>query len=185
MRNALLLAAFLSILPVATCSPAMAQFGRSDNPNMRNFYMARQQVQIFDDAPQVNDMRTGAGAAQGPAPAVTAPQQLPRAGFSTYMSPQMGGGRGLPTVNNGVPKNLPSTMGGGPVGQKAQSGGKIKAKGPAAGSVPAAGRAPVVAKSYKPYATTPVNTGSSGSLLNSSTNVSGSVLHWNKRRAGY
>ena len=179
MRNALLIAAFLSIMPVATCSQAMAQgYGRSDNPNMRNFYMARQQVQIFDDAPQVTDMRSAAGAAQGAAPQVTAPQALPRASFGTHLSTPYAGG-GLPQVNNGVPKNLPSTMGGGPVGQKAKSGGTIKAK------APAAPKAPVVAKSYRPYATTPVNNGSSGSLLNSSTSVSGSVLHWNKRRSGY
>lgn len=173
-----------SVLTGLISTPAMAQFGRSDNPNMRNFYMARQQVQIFDEAPQVNDMRTNpAAAAQGPAPAVTGPQALPRAGFNTNMGGYMGSnpGVGLPQVNNGVPKLPPA----GPnlSGKQAQSGGTIKAK------APPKPKAPVVAKSYKPYATFPASgnapSGGGGSMLNSSTSVSGSVLHWNKRRPGY
>lgn len=179
--NKLLLASLLSCL---VSTPALAQFGRNDNPNMRNFYMARQQVQIYDETPQVNDMRTNpAAAGQAPAPAVTGPQALPRAGFNTYMSGYSGPSakQGLPPASNGIQKLPPA----GPnlTGQRAPSGGTIKPR--AAKAAPVA-KAPVVAKSYKPYATTPAHTGaSSGSLLNSSTSVSGSVLHWNRKRPGY
>lgn len=169
-----------------TCAilPAGAQ-GRGDNPNMRNFYMARQQIQIMDDAPQVNDMRTNPGAgAQGGAPAVAAPQPLPRASFNSYMSGYAGGGgrSGLPTVVNGVPPKLPSAPE--RTGLKANAG-KLKIK-----STPTA-KGPTVAKSYSPYATYPSapSGGSSapagGSMLNTNTSVRGSVLHWNKRRSGY
>ncbi len=171
-----------SLLVSMVSTPAQAQFGRNDNPNMRNFYMARQQVQIYDETPQVNDMRTNpAAAAQAPAPAVAGPQALPRAGFSTYMSGYSGPSarQALPPASNGVQKLPPA----GPnlTGQRAPSGGTIKPKVAKAPAV----KAPVVAKSYKPYAKAPVNTGNSGGLLNSSTSVSGSVLHWNRRKAGY
>lgn len=182
MRNLLLLASMLSLISAAASSSAMAQSGRNDNPNMRNFYMARQQVQITDDAPAVNDLRTNPAAAQQGGGAPTRPQALPRAGFSTYMSGYTGGGgkSALPTVNNGVPPKLPSA---GPdlTGKKA-SAGKLTPK------APAAPKGPAVAKSYKPYATTPsvaASGGSAGSSMNTSTNVQGSVLHWNKRRSGY
>jgi len=183
MRSVLLMSA---ILLLASLPAPAQQYGRSDNPNLRNFYMARQQIQIMDDAPQVNDMRTNPQAAQaGAAPQVTAPQALPRAGFNSYMSGYSGGGAkgALPQVNNGVPQNLPSA---GPdlTGKKA-SAGKMQPKAPKA---PAAPRGPVVAKSYKPYATVPSSQaqgGGSGGLFNSSTSVQGSVLHWNKRRSGY
>ena len=183
MLAAVALAASSAIAVSCSIIPAAAQ--RNDNPNIRNFYMARQQVQIYDDAPMVNDMRTAPGAAGAPAPAVTAPQQLPRAGFNTYMSGYAGGNAraGLPQVINGVPPKLPSAPA--LTGQKAHAG-KLKAKSPPAP------KGPAVAKSYQPYATyQPAATGgstapasSSGSMLNSSGSVRGSVLHWNKKR-GY
>lgn len=176
MKYSMVAAAALAIL--VSILPASAQY-RNDNPNMRNFYMARQQVQIYDDQPQVTDMRTNPGAAGAPAPAVTTPQALPRAGFNTYMSGYSGGNAkgGLPQVINGVPPKLPSSPS--LTGQKANAG-KLKAK-----SAPAA-RGPVVVKSYTPYQTTPsaaaAPAASSGGLLNSNTSVRGSVLHWNKKR---
>ncbi len=180
MRIVLLVSCVIGLTALSQ-SPVQAQYGRNDNPNMRNFYMARQQVQIMDDAPQVTDMRTNPQAAAQGAPNITQPMALPRAGFNTYMSGyQGGGGGGLPQVNNGVPKLPPA----GPnLSGKQASAGKLSPKAPA---VPKA-KAPVVAKSYKPYATTPTTNsgGGSGSLLNSSTSVSGSVLHWNKRKSGY
>jgi hypothetical protein len=150
---------------------------------MKMFYMARQQIQITDDAPAVNDMRTVVQPGQQ-APAIPSPGQgLPRAGFASNMGAYHGGGggSGLPTVNNGVPAKLPQAPTGGRVqnGMKAGNAGKLKAKAaPAANS----GQAPAV-KAYKPYATAPVAQTQSipnGSLLNSSQNVRGSVLHWNK-----
>ncbi len=175
MKIVLPVLSMLALTYGALAAPVHAQGSRNDNPNMRNFYMARQQVQITDDAPAVNDLRSNPGA---PQPAVPQPGQgLPRAGFSTFMSGYNGGNArsALPTVNNGVPKALPSAPG--LTGQKANAG-KLKAK------APAAPKGPAVAKTYTPYATTPTpvaNSGSSGSLLDSSTSVKGSVLHWNKR----
>jgi phage/plasmid primase-like uncharacterized protein len=87
----------------------------------------------------------------------------------------------LPEVGGGVPK-LPAA---GPnlTGRSAGNPGKLKAKN-ATASIPAAGKAPVTAKAYKPYATTSSGAGSGASTY-SSTNVQGSVLHWNKKKPGY
>jgi hypothetical protein len=179
MKNLLLIASILACL-AGTSSPVLAQ--RNDNPNMKMFYMARQQIQITDDAPAVNDMRTNPQNAQQAAAqaAATAGQALPRAGFSSNMNAyRTPASTGLPTVNNGVPAKLPETMTGiNKKGLKAGDAGKLKAKAPAG---PRAA-APVAVKTYQPYATAPVaQTGQTGSLLNSSTTVRGSVLHWNKR----
>lgn len=181
MRNVLLLA---SVLTLVSASPVAAQYGRNDNPNMRNFYMARQQWQVMDDTPQVNDLRTNPAAAQpGAAAAPPRPAALPRAGFNSYMSGYMGTspGQGLPSVNNGVPKLPPA----GPnlTGQQATAQ-KMKAKAPAA---PKAAKAPPVAKGYKPYTSTASSgySGGGSSSMSTSTAVHGSVLHWNKKRPGY
>ncbi len=182
MRTVLSLISIMTFLAGPLCVPAHSQ-GRNSNPNMRNFYMARQQIQITDDAPAVNDMRTTPGApGQQQAPAAAPGQGLPKASFNTYMSGYAGGGagRGLPQVTNGVPQSLPSAPG--LTGKKA-SAGKLKPKTTKAAPV---NSGPVVAKGYSPYARTPVQSnngggGGSGSMLNSSTNVQGSVLHWNKR----
>jgi len=179
MKNVALGASLLAGL-LCSC-PAFAQ--RNDNPNMKMFYMARQQIQITDDGPAVNDMRTVAqpGQQSAAAPAPSPGQGLPRAGFASNMSAYHGGGggTGLPTVNNGVPAKLPQAPTGGKAqnGLKAGNAGKLKAK-----AAPVASQSPAV-RAYKPYATTPVvqaPAGQNGSLLNSSQNVRGSVLHWNK-----
>lgn len=184
MKNELVLATALIALTSFATLPANAQY-RNDNPNIRNFYMARQQVQITDDAPQVNDMRTNPGAGQaGAAPAVTAPQPLPRASFNSYMGAYSGGNArsGLPQVVNGVPPKLPPAPG--LSGLKASPSGKIKMK-----STPAVAKGPVAPKSYKQYETyasapTAGSPPAGGPLLNTNTSVRGSVLHWNKRRTG-
>lgn len=182
MKNELVIAMALGTLVSASTLPANAQ--RNDNPNMRNFYMARQQVQIMDDAPQVNDYRTNPGAGStAPAPMVTGPQALPRAGFNTYMGSYSGGNArsALPQVNNGVPPKLPSAPE--RTGLKANAG-KLKIK-----STPSVAKGPTVAKTYKQYQTYAAapqagSPPSGGSLLNANTSVKGSVLHWNKRRSG-
>jgi hypothetical protein len=180
MKKVLLLASIVSLLAGSAGTAALAQ--RSDNPNMKMFYMARQQIQITDDVPVVNDMRTNPAAAQQSAAAAAAAAKaaLPRAGFGSNMAGLQtpAAAAGLPKVNNGVPVKLPEA-GNGTKGLKAGNAGKLKAKGPPV----ATQQSTPVAKTYKPYATTPVaqSSGSSGSLLNSSTSVQGSVLHWNKR----
>lgn len=183
MKYEMVFAMALTALVSVSTSPAQAQY-RNDNPNIRNFYMARQQIQIMDDAPQVNDMRTNPGAGQaGAAPAVAAPQPLPRASFNSYMGAYNGGNArsGLPQVVNGVPPKLPSAPE--RTGLKANAG-KLKMK-----STPSVAKGPTVAKSYKQYETygSAPSAGSppgGGSLLNTNTSVKGSVLHWNKRRSG-
>lgn len=183
MKNELVTAMALTVLVSSATLPAQAQY-RNDNPNMRNFYMARQQVQIMDDAPQVNDLRTNPSAAQGGgAPAVSAPQPLPRASFNSYMGAYSGGNArsALPQVNNGVPPKLPSAPE--RTGLKANAG-KLKMK-----STPSVAKGPTVAKSYKQYQTYAAapaagSPPAGGSLLNANTSVRGSVLHWNKRRSG-
>src|SRR5688572_1736730 len=84
--------------------PASAQ--RSSDPNLGHFYMARQQIQILDDAPVVYDKRSVPGSAQVAAPQGPAP--LPRAGFSAYSSAMPTMTTGLPEVVNGVPKRIPA-----------------------------------------------------------------------------
>lgn len=157
---------------------AEAQGYRNDNPNMRNFYMARQQIQITDDAPAVNDMRTNPGAAPAN---ITAPRALPRAGFGSFVNPSLTNGSmssGLPQVVNGVPKAPPPSAAPvrkSPTGQRATAN-KIKPSGP------------TTVKAYKPYQTyqaaAPAGGGTGGGMINnSSSNVSGSVLHWNRRKS--
>lgn len=172
-KSAGILALVLSVAGM----PVWAQGYRNDNPNLRQFYMARQQIQITDETPAVNDMRTGAAAG---AAAPNAPQALPRAGFGSnmgglYNSSAMKGG--LPQVMNGVPKAPPPPS---PAALKARAG-KLKA------AVPKAPPGPAVVKTYSPYKTygTSGGSASSGGTMSSSGSVRGSVLHWNKKRTGY
>lgn len=162
-------------------SPALAQGYRSDNPNMRNFYMARQQIQITDDAPAVNDMRTNPGANPAAAAAAQGPRALPRAGFNSYYTPSQGSmSSGLPQVVNGVPKAPPAPAA---PPRRSPTGQKATAK-----SITPKQAAPTTVKSYKPYMTygpeagSPVGSAGTG-MMNSSANVKGSVLHWNRRRS--
>lgn len=182
MKSLLYKAGVLSTIIGMSLPVQAQQYGRNDNPNLRNFYMARQQIQITDDVPAVNDLRTNPQPAQpgAAAPVPSAPQALPRAGFNSYMSGLAGGaGRNtLPSASNGIPKLAPA----GPnlTGRQAQPVGKVNAK------APAAPKAPPIAKTYTPYATKPVAaSGNSGAGLNTSTSVQGSVLHWNRKRTGY
>lgn len=182
MRSLLLLAGIVTCTLAGTSAAQAQQYGRNDNPNLRNFYMARQQIQITDDVPAVNDMRTNPQPAQAgaaAAPQLARPQALPRAGFSSYMSGLApGAGASLPSASNGVPK-LPAA---GPnlTGRQAQSSGSVRPK------APPAPKAPVVAKTYAPYATKPVSSAaSSGAGMQTSTSVQGSVLRWNRKRSGY
>jgi hypothetical protein len=185
MKMAFVLAGLSLVTIVASFTPAMAQGYRSDNPNMRNFYMARQQIQITDDAPAVNDMRTAPGDPAATAAAVGGggPRPLPKAGFGSYYTPSSGSmSGGLPQVVNGVPKAPPPVAApprrSGPTGQKGTAQ-KIKQQQ----QRPAG---PTTVKAYKPYQTysEPSSVGASGGGgLNSNSNVKGSVLHWNRKRS--
>jgi hypothetical protein len=187
MRRFYIAIAMLSAASAA--SPAVAQ--KSGDPNLGHFYMARQQIQIMDDTPAVNDMRTQPappGAAQGPPGIPGRPVGLPRAGFAQYAPPPTAAGPvGLPKVVNGVPPKAPPA-----VMPKTGQAGAYKTK-PAAAPKPTG---PITAKKYAPYngygggnPYSPPVAASSGS--NTSTAIRGtlmnqgpSALHWARTRNG-
>jgi hypothetical protein len=161
---------------------ALAQnTGKTYDPNLRNFYMGRQEIQIIDDGPVINDQRTAPGAPGGNGALPANPAPLPKAGWQQYSPAKPMNMGPLPKVENGVPKAPPPD----PAGLHGKSA-RIKpvAKAPAAPSGP---------KSYKPYAgyggsqaAPPSGYGSSSNNSQSSSNVKGSVLHWARsRRTGY
>ncbi len=174
-----MLGAIAAIIPSAHAQ-------RSDNPNLRNFYMSRQQWTITDDAPIINDQRTQPGASQGGQGALPAgPAPLPKAGWQPYSSNIPSVRTALPEVNTGVPKNLPTAPS--PRGVKANAG-TLKPKGPAAQSKPAT---PTTVQSYSTYRgygsnlSPATGSGTGQGSMQSSTSVQGSVLHWarSKRKA--
>ena len=164
---------------VGSTGAAMAQ--RSSDPNLRNFYMARQQWQITDDTPVVTGS-PGAppGAAAGGMGGMPAgPAPLPRAGWTGYSSQIPSVKTALPQVNNGVPKSLPRAQN--VSGQQAKAGTLKPMK-------PAKPAGPVGTQTYQAYkgyggSLTP-STGSgygSGSGLRTSTGVKGNVLDWARK----
>src|ERR1700733_6121694 len=78
-----------------------------ENPNLKNFYMGRQQWDIIPNEPIIND-RTGGAAPPGGGMNGSLPQRprgLPQAGWNSYapaVSPS-GLTTSLPKTNNGVP----------------------------------------------------------------------------------
>lgn len=174
--------------------PGLAQGGRSGDPNLGHFYMARQQWQILDDAPQVYDKRSDPAAVNQQSGIPRGPAPLPRAGFMPYSSSMPSGmGAGLPQVVNGVPPK-PTQRQAVSVAPRTAKAGKYKAM-KAASSRPAG---PVTAKTYAPYNGYGGGSGSSmssggsssgngtyGQSVSSSTGVKGSLLHWSRTRSGY
>ncbi len=162
----------------------------ADAQTLKHFYMARQQVQITDDAPLVNDQRTfqtPGQAAAGQSNIPTRPMGLPRAGFQTYFTPsQPGFNSSLPQVVNGVPPKEPPPM---PVKQgKKASANKLKASNKTATAAKPAAPPVTAAKAYSPYkgytpgvsngsSEQPTTTASGGNNMQSKTRVKG-VLHW-------
>ncbi len=167
-----------STIAHAAPQPASAQ-------TLKHFYMARQQVQITDDAPLVNDQRTfpnGGQPGQMGAGIPTRPMGLPRAGFQQYYTPSTPGfSSGLPQTVNGVPPKEPPPRA---VKQgKKATANKLKT---AKATTPAKTAAPVstAAKAYSPYkgygpgSTSAEPTGTTtASSMQSKTRVKG-VLHW-------
>jgi len=143
----------------------------SDLPKV-NWYMARQQITITDDAPIINDQRTGPGAAaSGGMQGGRLP--LPKAGWQPYSSSIPSVRSGLPQVNNGVPPRMPDPPPV-PAGLRGRAG-NLKAK-------PAAAARPSTVQNYKAYkgygvGATPSSTGYGNSNARTSTSVRG-VLHW-------
>src|SRR5277367_34093 len=167
-----------------------AASAQNENPNLRNFYMGRQQWDIIPNAPIVND-RTGGAAAPGDGGmSGSMPQQrqtaLPQAGWNSYapaVSPP-GLSTSLPKVNNGVPTK-PAQL---PAGKRGKPGALIGAKKP----TPAGPKVdPNALKAYKPYntysnpdaAATAVGDGTKASVkvhgnVVDQPPVRNSALHW-------
>ncbi len=190
---ALLLIGFFTTVTDANAQGFLRQKS-SDLPKV-NFYMARQQWQIVDDVPLVNDQRTMPGQ-PGAQQQMQQQQQrampLPRAGFQQYSpmgSPSFSSG--LPRVENGVPQAPPPDQAM-PAGRKAKTG-KLKygkksatANKPAT-QAPSQSYSPKTYSPYKGYDPGTVSAGAGGSAAASQmskTNVRGSVLHWARGRRG-
>ncbi len=175
----------LAIVALAT-SPALAQ--RQSDPNIGHFYMARQQITITDEAPSVNDQRSGPASPQaggmGGMPA--RPVGLPRAGWQPYSQSIPSLRTSLPKTNNGVPEKAPPPPPNGMQGRAGRllNGGPKTASRPKS-STPSAPSAPVV-KAYTPYKQYEPDSAAAGSAaLNANSNVRGSVLHWARNRKSY
>jgi hypothetical protein len=184
---------------------AQAQGYATDNPNMKNFYMARRQITITDEAPAVNDQRTNpqpgaAGAGPGMAPGMG--RALPKAGWTPYSQFVPGLSTTLPKTANGVP--VPVTQAPpNPTGMRGKAGQLKGSKAASSKPKTASGGGGPSLKTYTPYkgygapaqmvkgGGTPNYTaggtsspgGSSGASYGYSnqqteTNVRGSVLHW-------
>ncbi|MDZ4838325.1 MAG: hypothetical protein SGJ27_31470 [Candidatus Melainabacteria bacterium] len=154
---------------------------------LKHFYMARQQMQITDDAPLVNDQRTfqtpgQPGQNMGGVP--NRPVGLPRAGFQQYYTPPRAGfNSSLPQVVNGVPpKEAPPV----PVKQgKKATANKLKATKKTATTAKATAPPVTAAKAYSPYKgysptanpAQQTTTASGNNNMQSKTRVKG-VLHW-------
>ena len=169
-----------ALLAIGMCSLPAAQAQRGDNPNLRHFYMGRQQVQVIDDSPIIMHKPGepgGAATMNGSLP--NRPMPLPAAGWQSYTPSQPPGfATGLPKTANGVP---PKPVQKGPAGNKAKAGAlvagnKSKAKPATAASSPTA------VSAYKPYATYKPAQGvpgaAGGNNQQTSTKVQGSILHW-------
>jgi hypothetical protein len=193
-RLYVLLAAVFGLCALCPAAFAQQQY-RGVDPNISHFYMARQEVQIFDDAPAVNDMRTQPGppgSKKGPPPSQR--QSLPHAGFMPYSQNIPSLKSGLPTVYNGVPQKAPPPVAG--INPSSAKAGAYKGKtagGKGAGGKSGAPAAPSVAKTYDSYqgyggkgAAPPSTTASAGATA--ATHVQGtmlnrsntSMLHWSR-----
>lgn len=168
-------------LTIAAPEQAFAQ-------GLKHFYMARQQVQITDDAPLVNDQRTFPTAGQpgqGAGALPNRPMALPRAGFQPYSSNIPSVNTSLPQVVNGVPPKEALEQ---PVRKPKQ--GKTATAGALKDSAKTAKKTtnpPVTAaKAYSPYkgydpgakpAEQPAAAANASTGMQSRTKVKG-VLHW-------
>jgi len=202
--------AFASLALVSTAMVAVPDadaqgFLRSkkeDLPKVQ-YYMARQQWTMVDDAPIINDQRTGFQSQQPGAMQNNMQNRqrvLPKAGFQGYAPLPTFNGGGLPEVNNGVPRDLPgisNRRGGleataGKLGKDTKKGKKGAKTGAGGGSTStASANKPVstTAKSYSPYkgydpkatqadnSQTQVTPGNNGANQRVNTKVRG-VLHW-------
>ncbi|HEY9756566.1 MAG TPA: hypothetical protein V6C97_15470 [Oculatellaceae cyanobacterium] len=166
-------ASIIAIAPGA----AFAQFGqqgRTTDPNMGHFYMARQQITITDDGPVINNKTTQPGAPGAGSMPAGIPQGLPAARWTQYSpaaeNPNLS--TSLPKVSNGVPPKLPP---GGPAGKSAKAG---KLAVPSAKPTAAVKPAPSTEAyaPYKKFAPDAAVTGASNAQ--SSSAVRGDVLHW-------
>jgi len=167
--------------------PTLGQ--NAENPNLRNFYMGRQQWDIIPNAPIVNDRTGGQVAPGGGGMQGSMPQRqtvLPQAGWNSYApaATPPGLSTSLPKVNNGVPQKAPALP-----AKRGRPGALIGSSKKPAPSGPKVD--PNVLKAYKPYASyaNPDVTGAAvGDGTKASAKVHGNVvdqqpvrnsaLHW-------
>ncbi len=155
-----------------------AQQGRTNDPNMGHFYMARQQITITDDGPLINNKMTQPGQPGAGAMPVAIPQGLPAARWTQYSpaeNPNLS--TSLPKVVNGVPPKMPPATNG-PTGRSGKAGKLPVAARPAVVKQPAAPTTATYAP-YKQFSPDAAITGASSAQ--SQSNVKGDVLHWARR----
>jgi hypothetical protein len=169
---------------VGSTGAAMAQ--RTSDPNLRNFYMARQQWSITDDSPVITGspgMPPGAASgAMGGMPG--GPPPLPKAGWQGYSSQIPSVRTALPQVNTGVPKTLPRAQN--VSGQQAKAGSLKPGKpGKPAVAKPAGPVGTQTYQAYKGYGgslTPSTGSGYGSGGMRTSTGVSGNVLDWARKK---
>jgi hypothetical protein len=168
---------------VGILQPVNAQeyspYSKLDDPNLKHFYMGRQEIEVFDNTPIVKYRGGGGGdtagqqsptGPQGPAP-------LPAAGFQQYSSNVHGGPLNLPKVENGVPPKAP------PPASLKGNAGKLKAKtstraGAALSKKPASASHPTVETYKQTYQTRPQSGAPAETGISSSQKVHGKLLPW-------
>ena len=181
----------LALVLLALPGVQAQQYGKTNDPNLGHFYMARQQIQILDDAPAVNDLRTQPvppGQQNQAGAMMNRPVPLPRAGWQGYASSIPSMSNSLPKTFNGVPPKGPPPMPPG-VSPKMGKAGAYKAGSKKGSAVPGAGAptSPATAKTYAPFegyggAAPAARTTTASGGSSSSTHVQGSLLHWSRTR---
>jgi len=152
--------------------------------------MARQQIEITDDAPIVQHRTSSPGGPNGGGMGgmLNGAPPLPKAGWMPYSQDVPGLRTNLPATNNGVPQKAPPPVPRGVLGQHAGRGGLLRptqtqARSSKVGTTAAAAN-PRAVQAYSPYAqyqpSTPRNESpaAGSAAMQSNANVKGDVLHW-------
>jgi hypothetical protein len=179
--NSIILCTALAASAAVCCGQnALAQ--RGVDPNMGHFYMARQQVEILDAGPVVNNRMQPppqpgqAGPPQGNGGLPGGQMPLAPARWQQYSPveapPNLS--TNLPKVNNGIPKKAPL-----PTADHGRPGRMEAGSHPKAVVAPRP-VGPATYEPYKKFAVEPPASTSAGSA--SQGQVYGDVLHWARRK---
>lgn len=172
----LLFYCFSILLIVVFCLPLPARCQPTYDPNLKHFYMGRQQITVEDESPIINNKTGDAAGGGGNGALINRPVPLPKSGWQPY----------APVETPGINPNLPKVPG--PVRQShtapvtTKAGNKARAAALKAG---AHGKSSVPnnVRSYEPYAKypAPATNPQAAQDLGASTHVKGSLLHWARR----